>query len=134
MKNSYLSVLHSHKVLMKQCPCGIYMVDNCTQSYSLVSHIQKMSKIIFIGSVIKDIQYLRAISKQGNFDVPIFEVNRICVSFRLFKSNLPCINTSDRVFTVFGADQLIYFIRLEAMVRTCVSPFFVIMNIIVKRV
>ena len=40
------------------------------------------------------------------------------------KSNLPYFNTSDRDLTVLEADQFIYFIRLVAIDRTCVSSIF----------
>ena len=53
-----------------------------------------------------------------------FEVKLIRKCFRLFKSNLPYFNTLGRYLTVFEADQFIYFIRLVAMDRTCVSPIF----------
>ena len=53
-----------------------------------------------------------------------FEIKLIRASFRPFKSNLPYYNMSDRDLTVFEADQFIYFIRLAAMDRTCVSPIF----------
>jgi len=58
-------------------------------------------------------------------DVPILKSNSfVHVSGFLFKSNLPYFNMSDKDLTVFEADQFIYFIRLVAMDRTCVSPIF----------
>ena len=48
----YLSVLHSHRGLMKLCPCGIYRQLNSIPSPS--NHILKSSKIIFNVSVIKE--------------------------------------------------------------------------------
>ena len=53
-----------------------------------------------------------------------FEVKLIRECFRLFKSNFPYFNSPGRDLTVFEADQFIYFIRLVAMDRTCVSPIF----------
>ena len=45
--------------------------------------------------------------------------------FRLLKvSNLTYFNTLGKYLTDFEADPFIYFIRLVAMDRTCVSPFF----------
>ena len=58
-----------------------------------------------------------------------FEVKLIRACFRFYKSNLPYFNTLGRDLTVFEEDQFIYFIRLVAMDRTCISPFFWILDI-----
>ena len=54
-----------------------------------------------------------------------FEPQLFRACFRLFKSNISYFNTLCRDLTVFETDQFIYFIRLVAIDRTCVSPIFV---------
>ena len=51
-------------------------------------------------------------------------VKLIRACFRLFKSNIPYVNTLGRDLTVFNTDPFIYFIRFVAMDRTYVSPIF----------
>ena len=41
-----------------------------------------------------------------------FKVKLICTCLGFFKSNVPYLDTSYRVLTVFEVDQLIYFIML----------------------
>ena len=53
-----------------------------------------------------------------------FEPQLFRACFRLFKSNISYFNTLCRDLTVFETDQFIYFIRLVAMDKTCVSPIF----------
>jgi len=55
---------------------------------------------------------------------PDLEIKLIRAWFRLLKNNLSYFNTLGRDLTNFEADQFIYYIKLVAMDRTCVSPVF----------
>ena len=56
---TYSSVLHSHTVLWKLCPCGRYRQLNSVLYPN--NHILNSPKLIFNGLVLNDFKYLPAI-------------------------------------------------------------------------
>ena len=70
LKNTYSSVLHSHTVLMKLYHCGRYRQLNLVLYRN--SHIPNSSKIMSNGLVLKDVEYMAAISKYVNQGCVVF--------------------------------------------------------------